>query len=309
MKYKHILSVFYGAAALLIAYKSFITLNFTDAESGHITSKSHGIYFCFAVALFIILNAVFAYTLQRCPVKSPEIKLPLFLGSLPLLLSLILNTVFGALLNPVNNSYLNIALIVSGVGFAVFLVLYALNYFVRINLSKYVYVLPLLFWLVKLVSEYIKTAEMSFIAENGLKILSTALAALFFLYFAKYKGTVIGKSYHKITLLFGLSAAGICEIFAIPQIFSLLIKGYPAVNGMTIERNSIFELVLYAFTGLFILIYLQSFFSNSNLKRHHGSSQSKYILPFQEPSNTDNAQTDNTISGALENDPGNAEEE
>ena len=131
--------------------------------------------------------------------------------------------------------------------------------------------------------------------ENGYKIIATAFICLFFLYFAKYESRILSKNSHRIIMFVGFAAAALTESFALPELAYHLKNGYVVVEGVKIVRNSVFELALYAVTGIFILVFLHSFFSNANLSKHSHHSQTKNILPIDDikpvspDSNTDSS--------------------
>ena len=281
MRCKYIFLLFYIFTSLYLFYKVKHILKSVDPETGFFYSNNLAMVFLFLTVIVIALFAFLSIVLRRCPLKYPQISLPLSVASAVMFFALIVDTVTAIPNMQSAIGILPVLFSLASLAFCVFLVVYSLMYPLNFKINKYLYITPLIFWLIKLVSEYIKTAKMALISENGTKILACAFVALFFLYFAKYQCRIVTAYSHKILMFLGFSSFCFCETFAIPQLVYYLKNGQITVNGNSIVRNSVFELLFFVFTGLFIIVYLHSFFSNKNLsKRHHGS-HTLNLLPVE----------------------------
>lgn len=289
MKSRIISTIAYVIAFIFAAFKTLTVFNSIDPETGFFLNHNKEKIFYFVTVIFLILLFALSVLLRRCPIKGPKVGLPLFIASILYVIALVFNIMLEIIPEKVNVNVAQRLVLITAVLFCLFIVAYFVQYLVDYKINKVFYIAPLVFWLSKMVFEYIKTAKMPFIMENAFKILTTAFVAIFFLYFAKYQCRLFSKNSHKAFLFFGASAAMLCESFSIPQLLFIFKNGFPVVNGSTIIRYSIPELSLFAATGIFILVYLHSFFSNRNLVRHSHHSNSKVILKVDDtPDNTNN---------------------
>ncbi len=280
MKYKFVLLSLYLLSFIYFVYKTLVTVTMVNANTGAFYEKKQLVLFTFFSIVYIILAFSSSVLLRRYPTKGPRANLALFLTSALLAISVVLSSFFVPVPSEMNNHLFQLVLNIASVLLIVFMVAYALLYLINFEMHPVIYIIPLTYWLTKLITEYIKIAKMPFIMENGFKIITTAFVAIFYLYFAKYQSRVLSKYSHKTLMFFGFSASALCECFALPQIFLFIRSGYPIVDGAQIIRTNIFEMIFYAVTGLFILVYIHSVFSNRNLVKHRRHSDGRLILPI-----------------------------
>lgn len=287
MKCKYVFLSLYILSFLYFIYKSAMTISNTNQTSGMYNTRNVFVMICFVLVVYSLLSIAVSILLMRSPMKGPQLGFPLFLSSLILAVSVVLSAYFVPIPSGMNGHFSQLLLNVVSAAYICFLVFYALQLFFDYKIPGLLHLIPLVFWLTKIITDYIKIAKMPFIPENGFKTVATALVVLFCLYFAKYQSRIISKNGHKLFIFTGFLAATMCESFAIPQLYIYFKKGYPVVNGVTIIRNHLFELVLYAVAGLFVMVYLHCAFSNNNLARHKHHSNDKHILPLGADKNAD----------------------
>ncbi|MCQ2451420.1 MAG: hypothetical protein MJ080_05540 [Clostridia bacterium] len=273
MKSKYIFLSFYLLLIASIGFRVYELRNYINIDNGQFTSGPLRQMFIFVTVVTVIISFALSFLIRRCPVRSPKVNISLCLSSLIFSLTVLLGGLADFIANRSVSPFSSISLIISA-AVCVFGFMYSSKTFIGFHIPGILYVIPLVFWLYKLIVIYVRIAKMSLISENAYLILATASIALFSLYFAKYANGMLTRFSHKLLLLFGFLSVIFSETFALPSLI------YYAKTSDGIVHNSIADLILYAVTGVMILIYLISFFSNKNLLRHH-KSETKNILPIE----------------------------
>ncbi len=273
MKFKFIMSTFITTTILTALAVVYQFTNLVDFTTGFflIEKEKFSIFFSLMLCAFIILVGLFSLLVRRCPLKHPDVDMKLSFMSFVFAIFMIFKSVDGITLI-INEESTEILPIVINFICAFFFIIYGLNGFLVISFSNYLSVIPLVYWIVNLVYNYIQISKMQLIAENAYLILANASTALFSLYFAKLCFKIKSANLHKYILSTGIIATEFSVIFAVSHILSAVRTDMPL-------HNDLLTSFIYLINAIFIITFLFRYFSNGNLSHHHRNSGSKNILP------------------------------
>lgn len=275
MKSRFVFLSYYVLLLSILGLSIYANNNIINVENGFFIQKSSGNLIVFAIILCAMLFSVVCFSIRRCPLKNPTVNSPLAVMSIPLFFSLLADIIAKYVVSDtVSISILPLLLSLSELFFAAFLLLYSIKSFIRYRLHSAFYVAPLLFWLIKMITVYIEVSTMGLTLENAFYVLASTFSLIFFLYFLKYQNRISTDYSHKVFLLVSFLAAASCEAYAVPQLLSVV------KNPQITLHNSVVNYLIYAFSGLFIVIFIRSFFSSRNLKRKR--KQNFSLLIFNE---------------------------
>jgi len=148
-----------------------------------------------------------------------------------------------------------------------FFFLLFVNYFIDFNMPKMLYSVPMIYFLLNLVIEYISISKMALIAENSWMILATASSCIFSLEIGKVANNIISKNLHKKVYITGMLSSCFCLGFSVPQIFTQMF--YKNLSTHT----SVEILLTFLSFGIFSFVFVVSYFENKNLPHRHEKSE------------------------------------
>ncbi len=278
MRFKIILLAYFVVAVLTSAISFYQFSKYVNPDTGFfiVENNNYGLFIS-VIAIFLVLAAVvFSLFVRRCPLKQPELNINLFLSSAFMALIMIFKSIniFGSESIDYLSAVINIVC-------ALFFLVYASTFFLFIKFSEYLSIIPLIYWLVNLVVNYLNISKMQIIPENAYLILANAFTVIFMLNFAKLSYKISSPYLHKAILATGICASCFSFMFFVSGIYMNL--------AHSSNRNDTTTLFIYLINGLFILTFICSFFDNHNLKHRHKHSGSHTILPHDSAiSNTSN---------------------
>ncbi len=145
-----------------------------------------------------------------------------------------------------------------GIVTAAYLICKAASVISTIKVPSILAVLPVFFWLVKIISVFSVYSQVSTIADNIFELLAYCGAAVFFLYYARFINSV--ESVKTVQALLPVSVATflLCFIYAAPRIV-LVFMGRPV-------HSANFGFVTTIVTAAFIVCFSLIVFSDDNLR-------------------------------------------
>lgn len=144
--------------------------------------------------------------------------------------------------------------IIMGVLNAVFFLYYAIMIVLGVKILPGLYVIPLLFSIIKLIRFFAITSSITIITDNIFAVLYYSLAVLFMLELVSVANNITGRAKPKILLATGLSASMLSVINSVPRIIKLL------SDSSAVAHESVYSLALSLVLGLFIMtLTLKSF--------------------------------------------------
>jgi len=284
------LSVFIAVFSRVIQIASF-----TDSSTGLFYSDKNalGWYSFLLIGLLLFACLIALSTLKRSPKHAPRMNtssdlsyLFLFLTSFAMIVDSLhsfkdnLPTISGnalkfVLVNLFTSGALKIALFsfILNLIFAIFALSAFLSYILNFEIPDYFYCVPMFYWLIYLVINYIKISKMTLIGENLWLMSATAAATLFSLEIAELTYRIKTKLLYKKVLITGVLSASLCIGFSLPQLV------YNFIKPSAVVHNEMIFLVQYLAFGIFTIVYLLSYFSDSNfpVQKH---KEARFIMPY-----------------------------
>ena len=264
MKYKKIMTFFAIASPIAILIRTMQVLFMIDDKGFTLPSyRSMGYKMIIASLAAVAVATILGFITHRCPEKTPRISIPLMIASVVLGLW----TIADIVIFPISATapvWQNVALKLLGVLSGILWIVYALGKFVTIKLPPLVFVIPVLFWVVRLINAFTSLNTLALTVGHVLLMLAYCAVLVFFLQFAKQLNGLDKEYNFKKLLASGICSISLCGVFSIPYLIA-------TVLGSDAAKTEGFSPIITLFvTGIFILVFTISHFSNSNLrKRHH----------------------------------------
>lgn len=267
MKCKYVFMSFYLSLLAIIGIAVYCTCTNVNPDTGFFIKNNVGYFFVIAIVAFAIIFSVASFSVRRCPLKNPSVNSVMSIACVPLIITLVGNLLVRFLINStIPTDTLSLVVSLTEIAFIVFLTVYLFKSVLFYKINKIFYIVPLLFWLLKLILSYIEISTMGLTFENSFYILACAFNVLFFLYFLKYKSRIYTNCSHKLFLLISFFSTVCCEAYAVPQLINIF------VLKQGTQHNSKLNYLLFVFTGVFVVVFIRSFFSMRNLKRKRDDS-------------------------------------
>ncbi len=272
MKYRYIQYSFLAALllGLVVRYKQIFDV--TEAVTGffYVGKEKAGFFYGALILLLLIGFSVCAFLVNRCPLKTPKVSLPLGIASIVSGAFVLIEAI--TYITQVSMfSWEKLLLGITGPATAIFLVLYGLKGFKNYPLPRVTYAVPILYYLSRFICEFISVSKTALIFQNILNLAAIAFVLIFMLEWGKIANNVSSKNSYKIILISGGVAVLLCEITAIPELIFLF------ANKNAVPHQNPVSLVNLAIMGIFIGFYLFRHFKSSNLERKRHIKRAKTL--------------------------------
>ena len=262
MRYKHILAVFFASLPVLMAARAMQLVQLTDHTTGLFTKNKPALIITAFIGLVVLVVSCCCLSIKRAPLRTPRVKKPLGIAALIMAIGIGLD-VFAVFQSSLAAPWQKFSLLIVGIVSAAFFVFYAAKAVKKYPLEKLFYIIPTVYFALRLIVTFVSVAPLSLISENAYMVLAQCSTTLFMFEFGKIaNGYDKEKSYKKI-LLTGVLSVMFNAVFSIPQML-LLITDFKST-----EHQPAAALVSSMFVGVFVTMYLLAHFSNKNLKNHH----------------------------------------
>lgn len=158
-----------------------------------------------------------------------------------------------------NGTWYNLLLALLSLMSAFVFVVYGFKNIYDFELPALLYVIPVSYYIVKLISIFVSTSELARVTENVFLIFTNGILLWFMFEFASLEGEV-GNLAKKPKRLFasGLSASVLCCVVSLPKLIVVPMK------KITLTSGDISESLLALSMGIFILTYIICNFVNNN---------------------------------------------
>lgn len=262
MRYKHILTVLFASLPVLIFARALQLIKLTDHTTGLFTQDKSALIITAAICGVVFAVICCCLTIKRAPLKTPRVKKPLGFAAFAMAAAIAFDViaVFGG---SYAVAWQKFACAIVGAASAVFYVMYGIKGFKKYHLEKLFYIVPTVYFALRLVVTFVSIAPLALISDNAYMVLAQCSTTLFMFEFGKIaNGYDKEKSYKKI-LAAGAAAVMFNAVFSVPQIILLL------TDFKAIEHQPALTLLSSMIVCVFIVMYLLAHFSNKNLKNHH----------------------------------------
>ncbi|MBR4072393.1 MAG: hypothetical protein IKK24_00500, partial [Clostridia bacterium] len=217
MRFKNILTYFYFCATIAVVLRTYQVFFTIDSLTGFFKPDYKGLGTVILLALGVILLSllIVSFTVHRKPLKLPTV------GYLDGGISFILGlSIFYDIMNTAPSagipSWQRLLLIITGVFAGIFFCLYALKCFKKFETPAITYIIPSIFWAVKLIYSFTAISSLALITNNIILLATNIFVLLFMFEFAKLANNLDANNGYKKILATGLTAVTLCAISSIP---------------------------------------------------------------------------------------------
>lgn len=262
MRYKHILTVFFAALPVVIFARALQLIKLTDHTTGLFTKDKSALVVTAAIGFIVLVVACCCVTIKRAPLRTPKVRKPLGVAALIMMVGVGLDVyaVFGSSYAAAWQKY---AVLLVGIATMAFFLFYAAKAVKKYHLEKLLYMIPAIYFALRLMVTFVSIAPLALISENAYMVLAQCATTLFLFEFGKIANEYDKEKNYKKILVTGVLAVLFNGLFSIPQMILLL------TDFKSTEHQPASALLSSLFVGVFVTIYLLAHFSNKNLKNHH----------------------------------------
>lgn len=262
---------FFSISLLACLVIRTLQLLFTvDGATGFIKAEYRPIGIAMMLILFlaVIVSVIIGISVRRCPLKMPKVS-PLLGISSMLMGAAILYEVFSISVLRNSNIYQIIALEAFGCFAGIFFIAYGLKAFVKFKMSPVFFVIPVLYWAIKLIYVFTNISSLALITDNILLCVCYCGVLVFMLEYAMLANKINVERTSRILMASALCAANLSLVCSLPR-FIAIVTGH--TEGL---HESVSSMVTVLFTGVFIILFMWHYFRNKNLARHHRKNRNK----------------------------------
>lgn len=268
MKYKKIMTFFLIAAVVNVLFRSFQVM-FTIDNKGFVLGSYKSISYKMIILQILAVGVATAFgaLVHRYPENTP--KVGILLGSVSALFGawIIVDLIAfpPSLMVPVWQSAL---IKFFGLLSGILWIIYSLNKLLPIKLPPLLFVVPVLYWVMRLIWAFTTLNTLALTMGHVLLLITYCAVLVFMLELAKLMNGIDREYNFKKLLATGICSAILCFTFSVPYLISMALGS----NAASVEGYS--PVFLLFVTGVFITVFLICYFSNQNLKhrrhrRHH----------------------------------------
>ena len=254
MKHRHIINLLWIALPICVILKLIQFIFTIDSTTGFIKQQYKDISTLITLVILAAVAAmcVLAYFAEGVSKKQGELRPILAVTGVLTGGMFICETVSG--LSSLGNWYSILLVLLSLLSAFVF-VAFGLKNIYPYNFPSLLLAVPVVYYVVKLISLFTSTSELSLVTEN-IFLLFTNSALLWFLFeFANYENELSDpKKSHKKIFACGITAVMLCVITSLPKLIILI------TNKSTVLRGDVSASLLMLSQAIFILSYIVGIF-------------------------------------------------
>ncbi len=258
MKYKQIILFFTIALPVSLALRLVQLFYIVEPSTGFFKQgfDAFGDSITAIIIAVALALSVFAFFSHRSPEQPAKSNLGISICSVLFGLAVTLELCFGGEIFGVV-MWQKVLLYVFGTAFIIWLFAFAVKDLLKISLPTASYIIPILFFILKIICNFSGISALALISDNVLLILAYCFSLMFMLNFGKlYNRLDTERGFRKL-LATGLASVVLCFTQSIPNtVYHFAVKGY--LHTELITNISVF------FTGVFIAVFLFSHFSYKN---------------------------------------------
>ena len=266
MEFKNILLFFFVTLPVCICAR-FLQLIYIEDPSTGFFIRGYEFLGYFLTSLIIIscaINVFLSFTACKRPSKVPSVSITTGISSIILGVSIGFEILTETFTHNIRIWQI-VTLDILGIFAAVFFLLYGLKMIIDYPLPKLFFIVPPLYWIMRLICIFTSISAISLIVDNFITIASHCLILVFMANFAKLNNNIDDNRLFRKLLATALCSVIFCAVDALPRIiFSLIGKQSYIHSGVSFAPTVLVS-------GIFILSFLLSYFSNKNFKSKHSA--------------------------------------
>lgn len=264
MKYRKLLFLSCVAIAVSVAVRTLQVLYTIDGATGFFKSAyaEKGFNMSVIVLGITLVMTIIGATIHRCPQRMPKVTPALGIASIMIGAGIAYDITTVAISARIP-FWQVILLDLTGYASVGFFLAYGAKFIHNYRLPRPLYVIPVCFWVVKLVFSFTTVSSLALIVDNAFMLFCYSAVLIFMLEFAKLANDKDIKTNHKKLMASGIAAVILCASISVPR-FAAIVMGRAEVLHENLSS------ILSIFTvGCFIAVFLLSHFRDENLSSRH----------------------------------------
>ena len=259
MQYKKIMFFFSLALPISILLRFLQVHLVIDPKNGFYYPENEILGTAITVVLFLIvlMCVVFAFTSHRNPEQPPKVNMFLGVASVFMAGSILFETFFENHIIPVSNFQNKLQTIV-GIICILFFLLLALSGFLKFSVPKFTYLIPCIYFILKIIREFTVISTIATISDNLLLMSAYASGMLFFLQYAKLYNDIDSELNFRKLLASALATVLFCFMESIPYFIQNFLISFEHTHISPMKNLGVFAL------GLFTFAFALSHYAKSN---------------------------------------------
>ena len=260
MRYKHIMLSLGISLPVCVLLRTYQLLFMIEGKTGFVGRNYIFLSAAVMVVIFaaVALNTIFGATVHRSPKRMPKVNFALGISAMLLGGAVIFDSIDSMLQAPVS-SWQTFVLVVMGCVCAIWFMAYGAKAIYNYKLPHLTYIIPVIYWAAKFIVVFTSISPLTLITDNVFVLISYCAVLIFMFEFAKVANNIDKDTTYKKLMASGISSVMLCFISAIPRFIA---TGTGNTESLHDSVSSVFVTLM---TGLFVLSYTVSHFSNANL--------------------------------------------
>ncbi len=277
MRYKHIMLSLGISLPVCVLLRTYQLLFMIEGKTGFVGRNYTFLSTAIMVVIFsaVALNAIFGATVHRSPKKGPKVNIVLGISAMLLGGAIIYDSVDSVVEMP-TTSWQNFLLVIMGCVCAVWFLAYGAKAVYNYKLPHLTYTIPVIYWAAKFIVVFTSISPLTLITDNVFVLISYCAVLIFMFEFAKVANNIDKETTYKKLLSSGVASVILCIVSSLPR---LIATSSGSIESLHDSVSSVFVSLV---TGIFILAYTVSHFSNSNLSYKKSRRALKLdVLPIE----------------------------
>lgn len=262
LKFKNIAIPFLVAIPTCFMLRLVQMLYTIDSATGFFKDEYKTMGVVLGAGLFVItaLLAVLCFSAYERPEKVPEANVFLGIAGIVFGLTVGYQIINESFVISIVQTWQIVALIISGLLAALYLIVYGLSIICGFNIAKSCAIVLPVYFLFRIVCIFSTITYLSLTFETVITLASHCVTILFMLFFAKMVNGINKNTNFKHLLAAGISGTVLCVADSLPRIVLELLGKLKYLHSNPSSAYTVLA------TGLFMTALLFSYFSKNNLK-------------------------------------------
>lgn len=260
MRYRHILNLFLIATPICVLLRVIQVVFTIDSRTGFIKQQysAIGLLITLIVCAAVAAVSMLATSVEGLNKNKCEINLSIgFIGIITG--GMFVFQAAASFLGKIMTAWHDALLVVLCAISAIVFIAYGLSNLHQFKFPKLVFVVPVVYYIVRLINIFVSTSSLALVTENVFLIFTNSVLLWFMFEFASYENDV-GDTSKKPKKLFasGIAAVMLCAVTALPKVI-LFFK-----SNDTVSKSDFVGALLNIAIGLFVCIYIMCSFGEKS---------------------------------------------
>lgn len=256
MRYRHTMTLFGVCLPICLILRALQYIFTIDGATGFIKQQYSSISVIITLIIFagVFSVGLIGYATDSVVYEKKNSNYALMVGSFLAGLSFIYDTAT-SFLNFNVIAWYDIFVIILGLMCAVVFIAYGVRFLYSYNFPTMSFIVPVFYYIIKLISIFVSTSELALVTENIFMIITNSTLLIFIYEFSKVENNIDEIVKSKKLFAWGIISAMLCFTQSVPRIL---------VYNASLSQKDMSSALLNAIMGVFILSYIMSSFKDKN---------------------------------------------